>query len=159
MSKYPDDVRGDVFRRLEADNFDFSVEHPVDFFAVYTTNEEADLIARQYATDWKNGENFKNIETRPYDEGGMELELVKIMLVTYDNIKTFEEKLIQRTSKVHLTYIYRTCFFSKSPTSVGGVHKFWLLTHMAMIKYQKAALEMAWGSRYENFINPKIYCW
>ena len=100
MSKYPDDVRGDVFRRLEADNFDFSVEHPVDFFAVYATNEEADLIARQYATDWKNGENFKNIETRPYDEGGMELELVKIMLVTYDNIKAFEEKLIQRTSKV-----------------------------------------------------------
>ena len=97
---YPDDVNGDVFRRLEEDNFDFSTEHPVDFYAIYATEEEADLVARQYATDWKNGQKFKNIETRPSDKGGMELELVPIMLVTYANIVAFENKLAERTSKV-----------------------------------------------------------
>lgn len=31
MSKWPDTADGDVFRRLEADGFDFSVEHDIDF--------------------------------------------------------------------------------------------------------------------------------
>jgi len=98
---YPDDVNGDVFRRLEEDDFDFSIEHPVDFYAIYASEEEADLVARQYATDWKSGQKFKNIETRPSDKGGMELELVPIMMVTYDNIIAFENKLAERTSKVN----------------------------------------------------------
>ncbi len=98
---YPDDVKGDVFRRLERNNFDFSIEHPVDFYAVYATKEEADLIARQYVQDWKSGQKFKNIETRPYDEGGMELELVPIMMVTYETIVAFEKTLAERTDKVN----------------------------------------------------------
>ncbi len=97
---YPDDVTGDVFRRLEEDDFDFSLEYPVDFYAVYATEKEADLVARQYATDWKNGDKFKNIETKPAESGGMELELVPIMKVTYQNIVAFENKLSERTSKV-----------------------------------------------------------
>jgi hypothetical protein len=52
---YPDDVNGDVFRRLEEDNFDFSIEYPVDFYAIYATEEEADLVAKQYAKDWNGG--------------------------------------------------------------------------------------------------------
>ncbi len=98
---YPDDVNGDVFRRLEEDSFDFSIKHAVDFYAIYATEEEADLIARQYAKDWKNGQQFKNIETRPSDKGGMELELVPIMMITYENIVAFENKLTERTSKVN----------------------------------------------------------
>jgi len=98
---YPDDVNGDVFRRLEEDNFDFSIEYPVDFYAIYATEEEADLVARQYAKDWKGGQKFKNIETRPSDKGGMELELVPIMKVTYKNVLAFEKKLAERTSKVN----------------------------------------------------------
>ena len=35
--------------------------------------------------------------------------------------------------------------FTKSPSSVGGVPKFRFLTHMAVIKNQKSALEMARG--------------
>ena len=98
---YPNDVNGDIFRRLEEDEFDFSVEHPVDFYAIYATEKEADIVARQYASDWKNGEKFKNIETRPSEKGGMELELVPIMKVTYENIVAFENKLAERTSKVN----------------------------------------------------------
>ena len=99
--KYPDDVNGDVFRRLEEDDFDFSLEYPVDFFAVYETELEADIVAKQYASDWKVGEKFKNIETRPGENGGMELELVPIMQVTYENISKFEAKLAERTAKVN----------------------------------------------------------
>ncbi|MBW2942467.1 ribonuclease E inhibitor RraB [Zhongshania aquimaris] len=98
---YPNDVNGDVFRRLEEDNFDFSIEHPVDFYAIYATEEEADLVAKQYATDWKRGQQFKNIETRPSEKGGMELELVPIMKVTYENIVAFEKTLAERTAKVN----------------------------------------------------------
>jgi hypothetical protein len=98
---YPDDVNGDVFRRLEEANFDFSIEHPVDFYAIYATEEEADLVARQYATDWRRGKQFKNIETRPSEKGGMELELVPIMMVTYKNIVDFEKTLAERTAKVN----------------------------------------------------------
>ena len=98
---YPNDVNGDVLRRLEEDNFDFSIEHPVDFYAIYATEEEADLVARQYATDWKRGEKFKNIETRSSEKGGMELELVPIMIVTYENIVAFEKTLAERTAKVN----------------------------------------------------------
>ena len=98
---YPDDVIGDVFRRLKEDNFDFSVEHPVDFYAIYATEKEVDLIAKQYVADWKAGQQFKNIETRPSDEGGMELELVPMMMVTYENVSAFEKVLAARTAKVN----------------------------------------------------------
>lgn len=98
---YPDDVNGDIFRRLEEDSFDFSIEHRVDFYAIYATEEEADFVARQYATDWKHGQQFENIETRPSEKGGMELELAPIMMVTYENIAAFEKTLAERTSKVN----------------------------------------------------------
>ena len=98
---YPDDDNGDVFRRLEDADFDFSQEYAVDFFAVYATEEEADVVARQFVSDWKSGQKFKNIETRPAEKGGMELELVPIMRVTYESITAFEKKLADRTSKVN----------------------------------------------------------
>lgn len=98
---YPDNDNGDVFRRLEEADFDFSQEYAVDFYAVYATEEEADIVARQFASDWKAGEKFKNIETRPAEKGGMELELVPVMKVTYENIAAFEKKLSDRTSKVN----------------------------------------------------------
>jgi len=97
---YPDNDNGDVFRRLEEANFDFSQEYAVDFYAVYATEEEADIVARQFASDWNAGQKFKNIETRPVEEGGIELELVPVMKVTYENVAAFEKKLADRTSKV-----------------------------------------------------------
>lgn len=100
MSEYPEDTNGDVFRRLEEQNFDFSKKHNVEFFAVFATEEEADQIAKQYVEDWNSGTNFINIETRPHEVGGMELELVIEMEVTYENIVAFENKLEERVSKV-----------------------------------------------------------
>ena len=47
----------------------------------------------------------------------------------------------------------------KSPLSVGGVHTFWFLNHLAVMKDKKTALEMAWWPRYENLINNKMHCW
>ena len=100
MSRYPDDANGDVFRSLEAQNFDFTKEYPVEFFAVFATEEEAEEIALLYVADCKDGDKLENIETRPYDKGGMELELVKIILPTYENVVAFESKLQKRVSKV-----------------------------------------------------------
>jgi len=98
--QYPDDLNGDVFRRMEESGFDFSSEHVVDFHAVFATEEDADRIARMYVADAKAGEKLTNIETRPYPEGGMELTLSKKMLVTYSAVCEFESKFQQRVSQV-----------------------------------------------------------
>ena len=45
-----------------------------------------------------------------------------------------------------------SAFPLKSAPSVGGVHKFRFLTHMAIIKDPKLALEMAWEVICANFI-------
>ena len=95
---FPDDANGDVLRRLQESNFDFSIPHSVDFYTVLSTEEEADFVAKEYANDHKNGDILDNIETNPYEEGGMELILAKKMLVTYENITKFEAKLQLRVS-------------------------------------------------------------
>ena len=94
----PADVNGDVFRRMQKSGFDFSKPHDVEFFAVFRTEEEADAIAKQYLADHRAGQRLVNIETRPADEGGMELLLVKNMLLTYEGIVDFERKLQERVS-------------------------------------------------------------
>jgi len=97
---YPNDTDGDVFRRMEAHGFDFEKEHTVDFHAVFATEEEADIVARQFLVDHKEGNELKNIETKPYESGGMELTLSKKMLVTYQAVKEFETLLSERVSRV-----------------------------------------------------------
>jgi len=97
---YPDDTNGDVFRRMEAHGFDFTTEHVVDFHAVFATEEDADRIARMYVADHKTGEKFTNIETKPFEQGGMALTLSKRMLVTYEAVSAFESKLAERVSQV-----------------------------------------------------------
>ncbi|WP_039850638.1 ribonuclease E inhibitor RraB [Grimontia indica] len=95
--EYPDDDIGDVFRRMEASKFDFSKEHIVDFYAVFATEDGADRVARMFVADECR---YTNIETRPYDEGGMELEISKKMLVTYDSICELQELLAERVGMV-----------------------------------------------------------
>lgn len=63
---YPDDLNGDVFRRMEESGFNFSKEYIVDFHAVFATESEADQIAKMYVADFKAGEQLTNIEARPY---------------------------------------------------------------------------------------------
>lgn len=97
--QFPNDVNGDVFRRMQSSGFDFSKPHDVEYFAVFRTEEEAVSVAKQYVADHKAGDKLKNIETKPAESGGMELQLVKTMLVTYENVTTFESNLADRVSK------------------------------------------------------------
>jgi len=94
---FPDDENGDVLRNLFSDGFDFTREYVVDFHAVYATAEYADKVARLYVEDLRNGEALVNIETKPHEEGGMCLDLAVKMIVSYDSITEFEERLASRT--------------------------------------------------------------
>jgi hypothetical protein len=85
---------------MEAHDFDFAREHEVDFHAVFATEEGADQIARMYVSDHKAGDPLTNIETKPFDQGGMELTISKRMLVTYEAIRAFESKLAERVAQV-----------------------------------------------------------
>lgn len=100
MKKYPDDEIGIVLSRLDEQGFDFSVHHPVEFFVVLTTEEDAERIGEMYVDDHNSGDEMDNIETRPHESGGMELELVKVMQITHENISGFQETLRQRVSQV-----------------------------------------------------------
>ncbi len=96
--EFPFDSNGDVFRRMQASGFDFSKPHDVEFFAVFRTEAEADEVAQLYLADHKAGERLVNIETRPAESGGMELELVKSMLLTHGAVTAFESVLRERVA-------------------------------------------------------------
>ena len=95
---YPDTASGDVFRRLEAHRFDFSVPHEVEFFMIFPDEQGAEAVAKGFVAEHKEGERLANVETRPGHEGGMELIIAKEMLVTYDNVTQFEAELGKRAA-------------------------------------------------------------
>lgn len=97
--QFPDDENGDVLRRMAESGFDFSIPHDVEFFAVFRTEREADVVARQFVADRAGGERIVAIETQPAEKGGMELMLVKSMLVTHENVSAFEARLAERVSQ------------------------------------------------------------
>jgi hypothetical protein len=96
---FPNDENGDVFRRMEASAFDFSIPHNVDFFAVFPTMQEADAVAKQFIADHHAGALLVSVETYPSEKGGTELMVVKEMLVTHENVTRFEKLLAQRAEK------------------------------------------------------------
>jgi hypothetical protein len=96
---YPDDINGNVLRRMQASNFDFTKPHDVEFFAVFRTEEAAASVAKEYVADRKAGDRIVNIETRPAESGGMELELVKHMIVTHEAVTEFEQRLAERVAR------------------------------------------------------------
>jgi poly-gamma-glutamate capsule biosynthesis protein CapA/YwtB (metallophosphatase superfamily) len=63
---YPDDLNGDVFRRMEESEFNFSKVNFVDFHAVFATESNTDQIAKMDVADFKAREQLTNIEARPY---------------------------------------------------------------------------------------------
>lgn len=95
---FPDDENGDVFRRMEASCFNFSIPHNVDFFAVLPNMEEADAVAKQFIAGHDAGEPIVSVETCP-GEKGAELTIVKAMLVTYENVTQFEKLLARRVAR------------------------------------------------------------
>lgn len=97
--QFPDDENGDVLRRMLTSGFDFSLPHHVEFFAVFRTEREADFVARQFVADRSGDESIVSIETRPAERGGMELMLVKSMLITHESVSAFESRLAERVSQ------------------------------------------------------------
>jgi len=96
---YTDDINGDVFRRMETSGFNFEKEHVVDFHAVMETEEDADKIAQMYLADDIDGEKIIGVETKPFDEGGMEINLEVRMIVSYERVTKFEAVLAERVSQ------------------------------------------------------------
>ncbi len=96
--QFPQDVNGDVFRRMQKSGLDFSKSHDVEFFAVFRTESEADVVAKQYLADHKSGNRLVKIDTRPAKKGGMELLLVKNISLTYEGVTAFERRLLERVS-------------------------------------------------------------
>lgn len=97
--QFPMDENGDVLRRMADHGFDFSKPHALEFFAVFSTKEEADSVAAEYVSDHKAGDTLEQVETRPCDQGGMELQVTKSMLATHGNITAFENKLAARVAQ------------------------------------------------------------
>lgn len=95
---YPDTASGDVFRRLEAHGFDFSVPHEVEFFVLFPDEQCADAVAKKYVVEHKEGKRLAKVETRSGRQGGMELIIAKEMFVTYDNVTQFEAELGKRAA-------------------------------------------------------------
>ena len=98
-AQFPNDANGDVLRRMQSSGFDFTKPHDVEFFAVFRTEKMADSVAMEFVADSKAGDKYKAINTKPATRGGMELRLVKSMLVTYENVTAVERKLAKRVSK------------------------------------------------------------
>ena len=88
-----------VITRMIEDGVELSVPYDVDFLAVFPTAEAADKVAMMYVADSKLGQKFINIETMPGAEQGMELLLVKSLLVTAQSISEFESQLIERAKE------------------------------------------------------------
>jgi regulator of RNase E activity RraB len=89
----------EVIARMIADGMDLSVPYPVEYVAVFPTEEAADKVALMFVDDVKSGEKYSNIETMPGEKGGMELLVVKQMLVTAEGIAEFELLLEQRAEQ------------------------------------------------------------
>jgi len=89
-----------VISSIIEDGVDLSVPYHVEFIAVFPTAEDAEKVALMYVADSKLGEDFINIETSPSEDEGMELILIKSMIVTAQNVSEFESRLIER-AKMH----------------------------------------------------------
>lgn len=96
---FPNDENGDVLRRMQAHGFPFSKPHDVEFFAIFPSKETAYAVARLYVADDKAGDTLVTIRTQRAERGGMELKLVKSMLVTHENVTRFESRLAERVAE------------------------------------------------------------
>ena len=93
--KYPDTETGQTLKDMADAGFDFSEEYVVDFFALFHNESDADAVAQLFIKRIDNDEPFVKVESRNYDHGGqaadaIELQVSKIMSVTYDSITEFE---------------------------------------------------------------------
>jgi hypothetical protein len=89
VSKYPDNLDGDVFRRMEASGDDLSKPRNVDFEFIFASKEQAQKFSDKVHTTT----GLKAEATR-YDEGQMwESTVTKFMIPTYSGITKLEDSL------------------------------------------------------------------
>ena len=96
---FPGDENGDVLRRMASSGFDFNQPHDVEFFAVFRTEEDARAVAKLFVSDHLAGDRLVAVDTAPHHVGGMELKIVKSMLVTHENVTALEKLLEERASR------------------------------------------------------------
>lgn len=66
----------------------------MEFVTTFPTEAAADAVAREYLDRHNAGKDkLGAIETRPGELGGMELVIVKQMLMTYEGVASFESQL------------------------------------------------------------------
>ncbi|MCF4997719.1 ribonuclease E inhibitor RraB [Pseudomonas syringae] len=81
---YQEDISSNVLRRMKEGGFDFSRFHPIEFYAIFPTEERARRAANHF-----HGESI-NAQVIERDDGAWSLELSKVMYATYGGIDAFE---------------------------------------------------------------------
>lgn len=94
---FPKDDTGQILQDMANAEFDFSGEYVIDFFALFDQEADADIVAKLFIARIENDEPFVKVESRKYDHGGnssiaIELQVSKVMMVTYENITAFEKE-------------------------------------------------------------------
>ncbi|WP_299263125.1 ribonuclease E inhibitor RraB [uncultured Psychrosphaera sp.] len=94
---FPKDDTGQILQDMANAEFDFSGEYVIDFFALFDQEADADIVAKLFIARIENDEPFVKVESRKYDHGGnssiaIELQVSKVMEVTYENITAFEKE-------------------------------------------------------------------
>ncbi|NVK24420.1 MAG: ribonuclease E inhibitor RraB [Gammaproteobacteria bacterium] len=92
---FPQDETGSILQEMADADFDFNGEYVVDFFALFHKEQDADQVAELFLKRIDNDEPFVKVESRKYEHGGdasiaIELQVSKVMEVTYNNISEFE---------------------------------------------------------------------
>ena len=94
MSQFPDDDNGAMLQCLTEHRFDFSIEHPVDFFAVLPTQTSAEAIAESYRQRQSEDPAITDVELRDAADGNSkEVVITRVMMVEYLAVRDFEAEL------------------------------------------------------------------
>lgn len=89
-----------VISSIIEDGVDLSAPYPVEFIAVFPTAEDAEKVVAMYVADSNLANDFINIAIEPREDDGVELTLIKSMMVTTQSVSEFESLLIER-AKMH----------------------------------------------------------
>ncbi|WP_028694615.1 ribonuclease E inhibitor RraB [Pseudomonas cremoricolorata] len=87
MTSHNDDISSTVLRQMKEGGFDFTRFHPIEFYAVFPSEEDA----------WRAAQAFRGESTlaqvHESREGDWHLELSKVMYATQRGIGAFEQAL------------------------------------------------------------------
>lgn len=86
----------EVINNMKMGGFDFSRSHVVDFFALFPTKKQADVVANIYRKLNRKKKPYKLIDVKKDENGDYELLVQVLMDVTYENITGFENTLTAR---------------------------------------------------------------